>query len=92
MKHKIILIGCGIMAQQHSARFEAVADKVEITALVDIEIERANDFFLRDEVTYLMNTYGLSDEDYDKCYQTAKTREFLFTDSSAVLRNNEIKK
>ena len=41
MKHKVILIGCGIMAQQHSARFEAVADKVEISALVDIEIERA---------------------------------------------------
>ena len=41
MKHRVILIGCGIMAKQHSVRFEAVADRVEISALVDIEIERA---------------------------------------------------
>ena len=40
-KHKVILIGCGIMAQQHIARFEAVADKVEISAVVDIVKERA---------------------------------------------------
>ena len=41
MKHKVILIGCGIMAKQHSARFERVKDRAEISAVVDIERERA---------------------------------------------------
>lgn len=83
----------GIDAKEVLTEMLSILDIVDIELFdPDIEIERANDFFLRDEVTYLMNTYSLSDEDYDKCYQTAKTREFLFTDSSAVLRNSEIKK
>ena len=41
MKHKVILIGCGVMAKLHTARFEAVKDKVEISAVVDIEKDRA---------------------------------------------------
>ena len=41
MKHKVILVGCGIMAKQHSVRFEAVKDRVEISAVVDIVRERA---------------------------------------------------
>ena len=41
MKHKVILIGCGSMAKQHASRLEAVRDRVEISAVVDIERERA---------------------------------------------------
>ena len=41
MKHKVILIGCGIMARQHVARFESVLDRVEISAVVDAVPERA---------------------------------------------------
>ena len=40
-KTKIILIGCGNMAKQHAARFEAIRDRIEISATVDIERERA---------------------------------------------------
>ena len=42
MKHKVILVGCGIMAKQHSVRFEAVKDRVEISAggiFTDIDTE-----------------------------------------------------
>ena len=40
-KHRVILIGCGIMAKQHVARFENVADRVEISAVADVVKERA---------------------------------------------------
>ena len=43
-KFKIILIGCGNMAKQHAARFEAVKDRIEIAAAVDIDPQRARDF------------------------------------------------
>ena len=43
-KTKVILIGCGNMAKQHAARFEAVWDRIEISAAVDIERERAQAF------------------------------------------------
>ena len=41
MKQRIIVIGCGNMAKQHGSRFDAVRDRVEISAVVDIERERA---------------------------------------------------
>ena len=43
-KTKVILIGCGNMAKQHAARFEAVWDRIEISAAVDLERERAQSF------------------------------------------------
>ena len=41
MKHKLILIGCGGMAKQHVARFEQLFDRVEIAAVVDLDINKA---------------------------------------------------
>lgn len=41
MKHKLILIGCGGMAKQHASRFEALFDRVDITAVVDLDIAKA---------------------------------------------------
>ena len=41
MKHKLILIGCGGMAKQHTARFEALFDRVEVTAVVDLDASKA---------------------------------------------------
>ncbi len=41
MKHKIALIGCGGMAKAHAGRFEELQDRLEVTAVVDIDIERA---------------------------------------------------
>ena len=58
----------------------------------DLEGERSNDFFLRDEVNYIMEKYGYTDEDYDACYNNSKVRKYLLEDSSAVIKSNEIKK
>ena len=41
MKHKLILIGCGGMAKQHTARFEALFDRVDVTAVVDLDASKA---------------------------------------------------
>lgn len=83
----------GIDAKQVLTEMLAILDIVDVELFdPDIEKERANDFFLRDEVDYIMQTYGLSDDDYDACYQASKVREFLFVDSSAVSKNEEIKK
>ena len=41
MKHKLILIGCGGMAKNHASRFETLEDRLEITAVVDIDIAKA---------------------------------------------------
>ena len=43
----------------------------------DVEVEMANDFFLMDEVSYLMNVYGIDEETYNKCYELSKTRTYL---------------
>jgi predicted dehydrogenase len=40
-KIKIGIIGCGGMAKSHAYRFESIMDRIEISALVDIDIERA---------------------------------------------------
>ena len=41
MKHKLILIGCGGMAKNHVSRFESLEDRLEVTAVVDIDPEKA---------------------------------------------------
>ena len=43
-KTRVILIGCGTMAKQHLIRFEAVQNRIEITAAVDIRPELAQAF------------------------------------------------
>jgi predicted dehydrogenase len=40
-KTRIGVIGCGGMARSHASRFEAVLDRIEVTAVVDIERDRA---------------------------------------------------
>ena len=41
MKQKLILIGCGGMAKNHVARFESLEDRLEVTAVVDIDVSKA---------------------------------------------------
>ena len=41
MKHKLILIGCGGMAKNHVSRFENLEDRLEVTAVVDIDTAKA---------------------------------------------------
>ncbi|MBQ7178681.1 MAG: Gfo/Idh/MocA family oxidoreductase [Victivallales bacterium] len=41
MRHKLVLIGCGGMAKSHASRFESLEDRMEVSAVVDIEKERA---------------------------------------------------
>lgn len=41
MKHKIALVGCGGMAKSHVSRFEELLNRMEVTAVVDTDIERA---------------------------------------------------
>ena len=41
MKHKLILIGCGGMAKNHVSRFENLQDRLEVTAVVDIDTAKA---------------------------------------------------
>ena len=40
-KLKIGVMGCGGMARSHASRFEALLDRIEVTALVDLEKPRA---------------------------------------------------
>lgn len=55
----------------------------------DLEIERKNDYFLKEEVSYIMDTYNLTSEEYDECYQVSKTKKYLYNVSKT---NNMIKK
>ena len=41
MKHKLILIGCGGMAKNHASRFESLEDCMEVAAVVDIDLGKA---------------------------------------------------
>lgn len=41
MKHKLALIGCGGMATAHASRLEPVFQRMEVTAVVDIDKTRA---------------------------------------------------
>jgi predicted dehydrogenase len=40
-KTKIGIIGCGGMAKTHAGRFEAISDQIEVTAVVDLDIGKA---------------------------------------------------
>ena len=40
-KMRIGIIGCGGMARSHVSRFEKVLDRIEVTAVVDIERDKA---------------------------------------------------
>ena len=55
----------------------------------DVEIERANDFFLRDEVSYLMNKYGISEDTYNNCYELSKTRTYLVGNSGTSISKSK---
>ena len=55
----------------------------------DVEIERANDFFLRDEVSYLMNKYGISEDTYNNCYELSKTRTYLVGSSGTSISKSK---
>ena len=48
----------------------------------DIESEQQNDFFLKDEVAYLVETYQIDNDTYDKCYQDSKDMKFLFINNT----------
>lgn len=41
MKHQLALIGCGGMARGHVSRLETLFDRLEVTAVVDRDLERA---------------------------------------------------
>ncbi len=41
MKHRVALIGCGGMAKNHVVRFEELYNRLEVAAIVDIDVERA---------------------------------------------------
>ena len=40
-KTRIGIIGCGGMAKTHAGRFEAISDQIDVTAAVDLDIEKA---------------------------------------------------
>lgn len=83
----------GIDAKQVLTEMFSLLDIIDMELFdPDLEGERANDFFLKDEVTYIMQTYGYSDTQYDECYANSKVRKYLLEDSSAVIKSNEIKK
>lgn len=44
----------------------------------DLEINRKNDYFLKEEVSYIMETYNLTSEEYDECYQNSQTKNYLY--------------
>ena len=44
----------------------------------NVEGERKNDFFLKEEVSYLVSAYNMNDEVYDRCYQAALTKTYIY--------------
>lgn len=59
-KLKIGLFGCGGMARAHAGRFEGLSDRMEVTAVVDIETKRAQ------AVADLLPNRPLVTDDYRK--------------------------
>ena len=60
----------------------AILDVVDIELFdPDLEGERQNDFFLREEVDFLVNKYEISQEVYDLCYKNSKNIKYLFYNS-----------
>lgn len=83
----------GIDAKQVLIEMLSILDVVNLE-LFDpaFEGEPANDFFLGDEVTYIMQTYKYSSDEYDDCYEKSHNRKYLLEDSYADVKTNEIKK
>ena len=48
----------------------------------DIEIEKKGDFFLKEEVDYLVSKYQINQETYDRCYKNSKTKKFIFKEDT----------
>ena len=61
-KTRIGIIGCGGMARSHASRFEDVLDRIEITAVVDADHERAQG------VSELLNGVPVAETDYRNIY------------------------
>jgi predicted dehydrogenase len=62
MKTRIGIIGCGGMAKSHASRFSDVLDRIEITAVVDIEREKAQ------IVSDLLGSNPIVETDYRRIY------------------------
>ena len=62
MKTRIGIIGCGGMAKSHASRFSDVLDRIEITAVVDIEREKAR------TVSDLLGSNPIIETDYRRIY------------------------
>ncbi len=61
-KTRIGIIGCGGMARSHASRFEDVLDRIEITAVVDADHERAQG------VSELLNGVPVAETNYRNIY------------------------
>ena len=61
-KVRIGIIGCGGMARSHASRFEEVLDRIEVTAVVDIERDRAR------AVADLLGGHIVVETDYRNIY------------------------
>ena len=51
----------------------------------DIEIVKANDFFLKEEVQYLVSRYNISNSEYDNCVQKANCIKFFYNTSEVQI-------
>ena len=61
-KTRIGIIGCGGMARSHASRFSEVLDRIEVTAVVDIDRDRAQ------MVADLLDDDPIVETDYTKIY------------------------
>lgn len=43
----------------------------------DIEINKGNDFFLKNEITQLINKYHITNQEYDECVKKAKDKNYF---------------
>ena len=78
---------------------QVLTEMLSILDIVNLELfdpafegEPVNDFFLKDEVSYIMNTYKYSSKEYDECYENSHDRKCLLEDSCADAKANEMKK
>lgn len=51
----------------------------------DVEDAMSNDFFLKDEVSYLKDVYDIDAAFYDRCYSFSKERGFLIDNNIVVI-------
>ena len=52
----------------------------------DIEIIKTNDFFLKEEVQYLVSRYNISKIEYDNCVQNANNIKFFYNTSDIPIK------